>query len=276
MNIQLLGSIELSDRRRGIPLPSARARGLLAALAWQPRTVVTDAALMERIWGSELPENPQDSIYTCAKRLRRGLEATGFADRLVRLRGGYLLDVSPAEVDIHRFRSQVALAREVVRRGLLREANDAFESALSGWPGTALADIESSWAVRCRETLGRERLLVQLAAVEVKVRLGRHSEVVPELSELTVEHPLDEGVAALLMIALHRCGLRGAALAVYADARRHLVGELGVEPGHALWRVHQEMLGESGAPHGGGGADADIAASADVPATASARLRLAG
>ncbi|MFC8826797.1 BTAD domain-containing putative transcriptional regulator [Streptomyces sp. NPDC057137] len=286
MNVRLLGLIELSDGGRVLPLPSARARALLASLAWQPRTVVTDAVLLERIWGSALPDNPQDSLYTAAKRLRRGLEVAGHAHRLVRLRGGYLLDVNPAEVDVHRFRSQVVLARDAVRRGFLYEANEAFEPALSGWTGTALADVDSAWAARCRETLGRERLLVQLAAVEVKVRLGRHSEVVPELSELAAEHPLDEGVAALLMLALHRCGLRSAALGVYAEARRHLVGELGVEPGDALRRTHREVLGESGAAGiaagvvaggaVGGASGGDVAACADVRDTASTRLRLAG
>ncbi|MFI6085376.1 BTAD domain-containing putative transcriptional regulator [Streptomyces sp. NPDC051217] len=267
MNVRLLGLIELADRGRTLPLPSARARALLASLAWQPRTVVTDAVLMERIWGSELPDNPRDSIYTAAKRLRRGLEVAGHTHRLVRLRGGYLLDVDPAEVDVHRFRSQVALARDAVRRGYLCEANDAFGTALSGWTGTALADVDNSWAARCRETLGRERMLVQLAGIEVKLGLERHSEVAPELSELAAEHPLDEGVAALLMVALHRCGLRAAALAVYADTRRHLVRELGVEPGDALRRAHQELLGESG----------PVAVEcASTTETASARLRLVG
>ncbi|MFD3521817.1 BTAD domain-containing putative transcriptional regulator [Streptomyces sp. NPDC058653] len=275
MNVRLLGLIQLADGGRALPLPSARARALLASLAWQPRTVVTDSALMERIWGSELPDNPRDSIYTAAKRLRRGLEVAGHTRRLVRLRGGYLLDMDPAEIDVHRFRSQVALARDAVRRGYLCEADDAFGSALRDWTGTALADVDSSWAGQCRETLGRERLLVQLAATEVRLALGRHSEAVPELSELAAEHPLDEGVAALLMTALHRCGLRGAALAVYADTRRHLVAELGVEPGEGLRRAHRELLGEGGAVAAGAGAEAAGCAPCGTE-TASARLRLVG
>lgn len=47
------------------------------ALAWWPDEFVSDDILIDRIWGSSLPEDPRDSLYTSAKRLRRegGLDA---------------------------------------------------------------------------------------------------------------------------------------------------------------------------------------------------------
>jgi hypothetical protein len=44
------------------------------------------------------------------------------------------------------------------------------------------------------------------------------------------------------MLALYRSGRQAEALAAYADARRTLVAELGIEPGPALSRLHDEIL----------------------------------
>jgi tetratricopeptide (TPR) repeat protein len=44
------------------------------------------------------------------------------------------------------------------------------------------------------------------------------------------------------MLALYRCGRQGEALTAYHDARRVLVGELGVEPGPALRQLQQRIL----------------------------------
>ena len=50
--------------------------------------------------------------------------------------------------------------------------------------------------------------------------------------------PLREKLRALLMLALYRAGRQADALAAYQDARRTLVGELGLEPGRSStsWR----------------------------------------
>ena len=60
--------------------------------------------------------------------------------------------------------------------------------------------------------------------------LGRHAELVPELRVLVREHPLRERLRAQLMRALYRAGRQAEALEAYADARRTLVGELGLSP----------------------------------------------
>ena len=72
----------------------------------------------------------------------------------------------------------------------------------------------------------------------------RHAELITELQRLVAEHPLRERLHALLMIALYRCGRQAEAIAVYQQARRLLVGELGCEPGPELRRVHQQILND--------------------------------
>ena len=61
--------------------------------------------------------------------------------------------------------------------------------------------------------------------------MGRHAEAVSELTALTAAHPLRERLRELLMLALYRSGRQAEALAVFADTRRLLADELGVDPG---------------------------------------------
>ena len=90
-----------------------------------------------------------------------------------------------------------------------------------------------------------------LGAVEID--LGRRVETdapaaIGPLTELTANHPFHEGLWSLLMTALYRAGRQADALAAFRRARRHLVEQLGVEPGphlrdlEALILDHDERL----------------------------------
>ena len=63
-----------------------------------------------------------------------------------------------------------------------------------------------------------------------------------ELDALVQRHPLRERPRAQLMLALYRSGRQAEALRVYADARRALVDELGLEPGPELQQLEQSIL----------------------------------
>ncbi|MDG4862251.1 BTAD domain-containing putative transcriptional regulator, partial [Streptomyces sp. T-3] len=67
-------------------------------------------------------------------------------------------------------------------------------------------------------------------------------EAVSELTALTAAHPLRERLRELLMLALYRSGRQAEALAVYADTRRLLADELGVDPRPGLAELQQRIL----------------------------------
>ena len=61
---------------------------------------------------------------------------------------------------------------------------------------------------------------------------------------LVREHPLRERLRGLLMLALYRCGRRAEALEAFQDVRRHMVDELGLEPGPELRELQAAVLAD--------------------------------
>src|SRR5207244_12906821 len=80
------------------------------------------------------------------------------------------------------------------------------------------------------------------ARAEALLALGRHAGLVGELEALVADYPLRERLRAQLMLALYRSGRQADALAVYQDARRTLVDELGLDPGRTLQELEQAIL----------------------------------
>ncbi|MGW4796908.1 BTAD domain-containing putative transcriptional regulator, partial [Nonomuraea sp. NPDC004297] len=85
--------------------------------------------------------------------------------------------------------------------------------------------------------------------LELELQLGRHRELLPELAALTGEHPLREGLWALRMLALYRCGSKAEALELYRTARATFVTELGLEPGPPLRLMERAVLTDDASLH---------------------------
>jgi DNA-binding SARP family transcriptional activator len=85
-----------------------------------------------------------------------------------------------------------------------------------------------------------------MAALEGRIsadlNLGRHADLVPELTALVREYPYRETLRAHLMTALYHGDRRAEALAVYQDGRRILLEEVGVDPGATLVQTHLAVL----------------------------------
>ena len=86
------------------------------------------------------------------------------------------------------------------------------------------------------------RLAALEARIDADLALGRHDALTAELEQLAAEHPLRERLHGQLMLALYRCGRQAEALAAYRRARDLLAGELGIDPGEPLRRLHASVL----------------------------------
>ena len=78
----------------------------------------------------------------------------------------------------------------------------------------------------------------------VELDEGRPAELVARARQLAAEQPYRERRWALLMLILYRAGRQAEALDAYAECRRRLIDDLGLDPGSALRRMQQAVLGQ--------------------------------
>jgi DNA-binding SARP family transcriptional activator/tetratricopeptide (TPR) repeat protein len=239
----LLGPLGLiRDTGERTSIGGTRLRVLLAALLLKPNTPISVDELADAVWDGAPPAGAASTLRGHVLRLRRILEPDG-ANRIVARDPGYLLRVADAESDVLEFQRLGKRAGAAIRDQAWADAAATATSALALWQGTPLADVpcqtlRDAWIPR----LDQARVQALEWRIEAELRLGGHDELVPELRTLVAEHPLRERFHAQLMLALAGAGRQAEALAAYADARRVLIDELGIEPGHELLELQGRIF----------------------------------
>jgi len=118
-----------------------------------------------------------------------------------------------------------------------------FADALRLWRGPPLADLTGEpFAQISIERLEEIKVAALEQRIEAELELGNHRQLVPELMELVVAHPVRERFRAQLMLALYRSGRQAEALDVYRSAREALVDAFGIEPTPALRELERAIL----------------------------------
>ncbi|MFE6164251.1 BTAD domain-containing putative transcriptional regulator [Streptomyces sp. NPDC056486] len=224
------------------PLPTGtpQQRAVLAALLFREGRTATASELIDDLWGDEPPSQALAAIRTYASRLRKTLSA----EALVSESGGYAIRISGGRDSL-----DLALAQELAmdaegakEAGDLVHAHALLNKALSLWDGEVLANVPGPYAQRQRKRLNEWHLQLLESRLDIDLEQGRHGEAVSELTALTAAHPLRERLRELLMLALYRSGRQAEALAVYADTRRLLADELGLDPRPGLRELQQRIL----------------------------------
>ena len=158
---------------------------------------------------------------------------------IARQHGGYVLTTDPLSIDLHCFRRLTGQARAATDP---LEADALFEKALAMWRGVPFASLDTPWLNDVRTALETERLAAALDRNDAGLRVGRHGELLPQVTAMASDHPLDERLAGQLMLAQFRCGRQADALETYRAMRERLIEELGADPSPALRQVHQQIL----------------------------------
>lgn len=222
---------------------SRRQRALLAALLLCRGGTATAPALVDALWGYEPPQKAKAALSAYVSRLRKALGED--AGALVSESGGYALRLSgtePFDLDLNHAKWYADEAEKARASGDRARARDLLNAALDLWDGESLSGLPGPYAVAQRDRLEEWRCTLLEARLALDLELGRHAEAVSELTALTAAHPLRERLRELLMLALYRSGRQAESLAVYADCRRLLAHELGLDPGRALQDLQQRIL----------------------------------
>ncbi|BFO22418.1 hypothetical protein SHKM778_88060 [Streptomyces sp. KM77-8] len=189
--------------------------------------------------GRGTPSQALAAVRTYASRLRKVLDP----GVLVSESGGYAVrGLGEGALDLAVAQELAAAAEKARNTGDLSHARNTLNRALSLWAGETLAGVPGPYAEAQRVRLEEWRLQLLESRLDMDLEQGCHAEAVSELTALTAAHPLRERLRELLMLALYRSGRQAEALAVYADTRRLLSDELGVDPRPGLQELQQRIL----------------------------------
>lgn len=189
--------------------------------------------------GEEPPSQALAAVRTYASRLRKVLDP----DVLVSESGGYAIrSLGDGALDLAVAQELATDAEKAKNSGDLCHARSLLNKTLNLWDGEPLASVPGPYAETQRARLEEWRLQLLESRLDMDLEQGCHAEAVSELTALTAAHPLRERFRELLMLALYRSGRQAEALAVYADTRRLLADELGVDPRPGLKELQQRIL----------------------------------
>ncbi len=235
----VLGPVRAWRDDEPVATGSPQQRALLAALLLREGRTATAAELIDALWGGEPPSQALAAVRTYASRLRKVLDP----GVLVSESGGYAVrGLGEGALDLAAAQELATEAEKARSGGDLSRAREVLNRALSLWDGETLAGVPGPYAEAQRARLEEWRLQLVEAGLDMDLEQGCHAEAVSELTALTAAHPLRERLRELLMLALYRSGRQAEALAVYADTRRLLADELGVDPRPGLRDLQQRIL----------------------------------
>ena len=241
--LRLLGPLEVLDPAGArVDVGSPRHRETLAALAIDSGRVVSTDTLLDRVWGESARGGTLANLQAVISRLRARLREAGVTAEIATAPPGYRLDLPAGALDAQRLAAGIDDAREALARDDAASARAHLDAALAWWRGEPLADIPQPFARTEALRLEGLRLTGEELAAELDVAAGRPDAAVTRLTELARHHPLRESLRGRLMRALYLAGRQADALEEYADLRAQLVEELGVDPGPAVQRLHQQIL----------------------------------
>ncbi|MGW0792877.1 AfsR/SARP family transcriptional regulator [Streptomyces sp. NPDC002911] len=266
MDIDVLGALSVRENGASITPTAPKPRQVLALLALHTDRVVPVPALMEELWGLTPPRSGRTTLQTYVLQLRELIAvaldkgraqgargARGEAGRraakdvLVTMPGGYMLAGGDGHSDVRTFERLAGLGYRAMDTDDFAGAARQLREALTLWSGTAFADVQAGPQLEMEiKRLQESRLCALEQCIEAELRLGRHREVLAELTVLVNRYRTHESLHAQFMLALYRSGRRSEALDVYRRLRVTLVRDLGLEPSAGLRRLQQSILAARG------------------------------
>ncbi|KUN32861.1 hypothetical protein AQJ30_36300 [Streptomyces longwoodensis] len=259
MDIEVLGALAVRERGISITPTAPKPRQVLALLALHADRVVPVSSLIDELWGAAPPRSARTTLQTYVLQLRELISAAlqaappqpdtdGAARRtakdvLVTMPSGYLLAAGGGSNDVRTFERLAGTGYRAMDAGDYTAAARQLREALGLWTGTALADVQAGAQLEMEiRRLEENRLCALDQRIEADLKLGRHRELLAELTVLVNRYRTHESLHGQFMLALYRSGRRGEALEVYQRLRATLVRDLGLEPSAELQRLQRSIL----------------------------------
>lgn len=247
MEFKVLGPLSVLQCGADLAPSAPKQRQMVALLLLDPGHAVSMAQFIEELWDGNPTPTAVASVHSYIMRLRRMVcdcPHDGIArQRLVTLDRAYRLEVRPGELDLDVFEDKSRLGCATLARHEYALAAAQLRAALDVWRAPVLPDV--TWGpllLPAVEAIEASRLEVLGQRIWADLHLGRHHELISELSALAHEHATNEDFATQLMLALHRSGRRADALDAFHRLRCALREELGVTPSRRMHELYTDIL----------------------------------
>jgi DNA-binding SARP family transcriptional activator len=243
LRYELLGPLRIIQAGEPRTITAPKIETLMATLLTRANQMVHSEELLAEIWGIAPPARARAALHVYISQLRKTVVNPQFGGAVIRTHSqGYLLDVDRAQLDVTELQALHAVGREH-RTTDPHRALTAFTEAARLFRGPVLGGIRNGVIIDGFARWADEVRLECLESIaQCSLRIGRHRELVSELSTWIEEHPLHETFREQLMLALHRSGRRADALKVFQSARLTLREELGLEPGETMRKLQNAIL----------------------------------
>jgi DNA-binding SARP family transcriptional activator len=248
MKYEILGTLQVLDGDVQVAPSAPKLQSTLAMLVVHHNKLVSRTTLIDDIWPVTPPESAMLTLNSYIYQVRRLLASgpSGHSDVLNTRRGGYELIVPPENIDLSEFENRVASGRSHFAAGRFEDASCQLRSALQLRRGPVLAGVEKGPLLAGIAARIEEDTLDAISLrIEIDLRLGRHRELIGELSGLVSQYPMNEDLYAKLMVSLYRSDRRSVALETYQRLRRSLGDHFGIDPSPRLKRLHQDILSDA-------------------------------
>jgi DNA-binding SARP family transcriptional activator len=246
LRVNVLGPVMAWNGDQELPVGQPRQQAVLGILAMRANRIISRSELVDAVWGQDPPSSAEGGVYTYVAGLRRILEPgrslRGPGRILVSSGAGYVLHLVPGQPDAVAFEQSLNRARQLRKTGELAGAVAELDAALGLWRGVAFAGVPGPFAETERARLGELHSAAAEERADALLAVGRHEEVLADLTAMVADNPLQERMRGLLMLALYRSGRQAQALRVFEEGRGVLAEELGIDPGAELCRIHQQVL----------------------------------
>lgn len=242
VDLRMLGPLEAAVEGCPVPLGGTRQQLLLAALLLEAGRVIHVDRLVFAVWGDEPPPSARRLISVHVSGLRKAFRRAGCDEVIETVTGGYRLRSDAVRLDAAVAEELVGSARTAAAAGDGAGASARFREALDLWRGPVLDALRTPAIAQGAASWEEMRLVAFEEWAHLELALGRHLELVEQLTYVVAESPLRETPRALLMEALWRSGRRSEALEAYDDGHRLLVDELAMEPGDRLRELRETIL----------------------------------
>jgi DNA-binding SARP family transcriptional activator len=224
-----------------VPIGATKARGLLGILAYKVNEPVPKDRLKEVLWDE--PPDKSGTLHSQISRLRGVLREFNCPAEINLDHGSYRLDADADAIDYHRFAATVRKGLRAQGLGDHEEAADLLAAAVSLWNGPPIADLDTSWAHRTRDTLvQRELLPARQALIETKLRLGQHEYVLTNLPAWQADHQNDEHLAEQWIRTLTATNRSPEIPAFYRAFVKRLAEDVEESPSPSLVRTYEDAV----------------------------------